>query len=255
MRDVLKFLGAVFWQWQQMLAGAGIGGALVVLLVLYERFKRPTMPEISKRAYALVFIVAFLLCAFFTAWRVQFHAAKDATEKLAAKENERPRPELGGEIEQFLWMEAKLNKELYILVRVKNTGSLPSVADGFRLKADAFGIDLAPTLFPKRLVLRNPEGKLMAEFHPDNDLALRATNAIVPGSLLVGWLRFVLPSDKNLADIRAAECKLRFSDILDHEYVIPIPEVSNGGLMYYPGSGSNPLKVDKLSSQPKAKRP
>jgi len=255
MSDFLKFLNAVFWQWQRMLAGAGIGGAVVVLLALYERLRRPTMPEISKMVYVLVFIGVFMFYAFFAAWKVQFHAAKDAIEKLAAKENQRPQPELVGEIEQFLWMEGKPSNELYLLIRIKNIGSLPSVAEGFRLRVDTLGIYLAPTLFPKRLILRNPNGKLIADFQPDNDLSLRTMNAIPIGTPIVGWLRFVLPPDKNPTDIRAAGCKLRFSDILDREYVIPLPEASSNKLMYYPGSGSNPLKVDELPASPKDEKP
>lgn len=209
------------------------------------------MPEISKVTYVLVFIGVFVFYAFFAAWKVQFYAARDAIEKLVAKENQRPQPELVGEVEQFLWMEGKPTHELYLLVRIKNTGSLPSVVERFQLRVDTLGIYLVPTLFPERLMLRNPNGKLIADFHPDNDLLLRAVNAIPIGAPIVGWLRFVLPLDKNLADIRAAACKLRFSDILDREYVIPVPEATSNKLGYYPGSGRNPLKVDELPAPPK----
>lgn len=250
--DFQEFILALVKDWVSLMSGI----ASVILSILGTVRKWEQVPRwvwLSAAAGCFLFATARI-------WTTEHRAKIVAEQKWVAKENERPKPELGGEIEQFLWMEGKPSEgkpsnELYLLVRIKNIGPMPSVAEGFRLRVDTLGIYLAPTLFPKRLMLRNPNGRLIADFHPDNDLLLRAVNAIPIGTPIVGWVRFVLPLDKNLTDIRAAGCKLRFSDILDHEYVLPVPEASSNKLMYYPGSGSNPLKLDELPVPPKAEKP
>ena len=66
MSDFWQFLVAVFWRWQSWLGGTGVGGAIVVLVGLYERLANQKMP---KQVYIGIFIGAFLLSAFFLAWR------------------------------------------------------------------------------------------------------------------------------------------------------------------------------------------
>jgi len=62
--DIWNCLIAVFSRWQRWLSGGGIGGAIVMGVYLYERIFHK---EMSNRAYISVFIIAFLVVAFFSA--------------------------------------------------------------------------------------------------------------------------------------------------------------------------------------------
>ncbi len=72
--DLLSFLSAVFWRWQSWAGGSGTGGAVVVIVGLYERLSGH---HLSKRTYVGIFVAAFLLCAFFLAWRDEHTKAEE----------------------------------------------------------------------------------------------------------------------------------------------------------------------------------
>lgn len=254
MTDFLIWLGEVFGHWQNWLSGGGLGGAVLLLLYLWERLTGRTM---NKQIYAAIAIAAFLFAAFFMAWRDQYHATQNANEKLAAteasltaKDTERPKPELIGEVEQTLWVDAKPNTVFFGLLRIRNVGALPSIADGFHLKANSLNIDQAPTVFPKAIKVNNLQKQRVAEFRPDNDLTTRIMNPIAPGSVLRGWLYFSIPNI-DTEKMLAAEKQIQFVDVLEHQYTIRVPNPTSLGLSYFPGSGQNPFKVDRLPNKPK----
>ena len=57
MAEFIEFLTAVFWRWQSWAGGSGLGGAVVVIVNIYERL---TGQAISKQIYIAIFLVAFL---------------------------------------------------------------------------------------------------------------------------------------------------------------------------------------------------
>jgi hypothetical protein len=72
MKEFALFLKAVFWRWQSWAGGSGIGGAIVVLMALWDKL----VPQhaIANRTYVVVTIIGFLFGAFFLAWRDQYRA-------------------------------------------------------------------------------------------------------------------------------------------------------------------------------------
>jgi hypothetical protein len=199
---------------------SSVGSIVLLCLGLTFFYKKPTPRWIVLATAAI--------CFFFAAariWTNEHHARLDAENKLSVKEKERPKPELVGEVVQILWVDSKPTTVLFLLVRVKNIGSLASIAESFHLRVDSLGVDLAPTVFPKRITL------------------------IDKGRPLVGWLYFVIHDDP--VKIRAVERRLHFLDILGREYSIPVPNPGPFGLKYHPGEGSDPFKVDKLPYEAK----
>ena len=78
--DLTHFLRAVFWRWQSWAGGSGVGGAVVVLIGLWERsFNR----SITTPVYIAIIVGAFLVGAVFTAWRDQYRMVLELTARLA----------------------------------------------------------------------------------------------------------------------------------------------------------------------------
>lgn len=126
--DLWRFISAVFWHWQSWAGGSGVGGAIVVLVGLYQVISGRVMP---KRMYVAIFIIAFLFGAFFLAWRDQYHSALNAEAELKSKYI----PQLSGEIHWVASAPSPQDKNdsiVTIAAEVSNTGA-PSVAKNFSI--------------------------------------------------------------------------------------------------------------------------
>jgi hypothetical protein len=237
MSDFWQFILAVFWRWQGWLGGSGFGGAIVVLVSLYERLSGRAM---SKRMYVTFFVIAFLFGAFFMAWRDQLHAAIEANKKL---DEEKPKfvldinatlegdvPEIGG-------------ATMFINLVLKNFGS-PSPAYGWKLSVTAPSISLdraAPTLIPDGFEVRRGSGKVIARFHQNNRLEEKALIPIQRNTFVSGWLRFSFPGVKAEQLKEGSVKTIYVRDILEHEYSASFTRLDANGVTYYPGSGDNPF--------------
>ena len=60
------FLSTVFGPWQIWLSGGGLGGFIVIVVNLIERWVGK--PLLSKSASIYLFIVMFFVCSCFLAW-------------------------------------------------------------------------------------------------------------------------------------------------------------------------------------------
>lgn len=78
MREFLEFVHSVFWHWQSWVGGSGAGGAIVVFLVLYEKFMDK---KVSKQLYGLIVLVTFVIGASFVAWRDEYRGRVAAETK------------------------------------------------------------------------------------------------------------------------------------------------------------------------------
>lgn len=74
-----RFLESVFGHWQTWLSGTGVGGSVVIVVHIAERLLGK---ELSKRQYALLFIVSFFLACCFLSW-----VDKDIETKSLANAN------------------------------------------------------------------------------------------------------------------------------------------------------------------------
>jgi hypothetical protein len=77
--EVIKFIGAVISHWQAY----ATGGVVTGLIAVVERLSGWQMP---KKAYAAIFLGAFLFVFFFLAWRDEFERANNLQHTL----NQRP---------------------------------------------------------------------------------------------------------------------------------------------------------------------
>jgi hypothetical protein len=87
LKDIGVFVWAVLGTWQAYMTG----GIVIALLGVYERVTKKT---ISLRTF-IIGVFAFLLVAFFLAWRDQYHGvitAKTETEKAQKKLEELTQP-------------------------------------------------------------------------------------------------------------------------------------------------------------------
>jgi hypothetical protein len=129
--DFWTFVVAVFWRWQSWLGGSGGGGAIVVLVALYQAlWGKERMP---KRMYALVFVGGFLFFAFFMAWRDQYRRANTAEQTLAL---DKPIPAFEVKILALVTAPAgdKNNAVISAFAAIANLG-VPSAISGFWLEA------------------------------------------------------------------------------------------------------------------------
>src|ERR1035441_6232511 len=116
------------------------------IVTIYERV---THKAVSLRAF-FIGAVAFLLVAFFLAWRdqrQQYLALKEKTESTR----------LIGEIYTFFsgTRPETGDTEMFIQMAIKNTGS-PTIVQGYQLHITGNGLDLngvSPTMIPTTLTL------------------------------------------------------------------------------------------------------
>ena len=241
--DIWEFILALVTDWVALMSG--IASVILSILGLTRKWQQvPNWVWWSAAAICFLFANARI-------WTTEHRARIDAENKLTVKENEHPKPDLVGEIQQTLWVDAKPNSVLFALIRIKNVGSLPSITEGFHFIANAANIEQAPTVFPREgIKVNNLQQQRIAEFHPDNDITTRIMNPIMPGSALVGWLYFVIPHT-DTEKMMGVEKEIKFFDILGRAYVAQVPNPGPSGLFYFPGSGGNPFKVDSLPYRPK----
>lgn len=250
MSDFWKFIVAVFWHWQSWVGGSGAGGAVVVFVALYERWTGHVM---GKRMYMSIFIVVFLVGAFFVAWREQYHAAVEAQTKL----EELTVPKLEATVEQIVRGDSPDlgGAQIWLNVSVKNFGA-PSVAQGWQLsvKSPTVNVErMTPIWINEGYRLFDPsENKTIAEFHQNMNLSERTmTTPILQGEMRSGWLRydFIGLTKEQVGD---AEKTLYFRDIREHEYSVRftrLPPLKNP--LYIPGSGGNPFVVPPEGTEKK----
>src|SRR5207249_3690466 len=154
-----NFLVAVFWHWQSWAGGSGFGGAVVVLIGLYERLTGHVM---GKRMYVTVVIVAFLFGAFFMAWRDQYHGRLTAEDSLTKLKKDST-PELVGEIrviEIAPWPGDHSNSIVIVDASIKNLGA-PSFVDSFIVTIKVGGKSVQGLQIPapsEGIIARHPGG-------------------------------------------------------------------------------------------------
>src|SRR5579862_7852104 len=130
--DFWAFLVAVFWRWQAWAGGSGVGGAIVVAIAMYQQITGKVVPN---RVYIAFTVVGFLFCAFFLAWRDQYHAAKEAKARLETLSAPRLTLEIDGAgISTISASDPNLNGRtaVFLIASVKNEGA-PSIVENYRL--------------------------------------------------------------------------------------------------------------------------
>jgi hypothetical protein len=180
MSDFWEFITAVFWHWQSWIGGSGAGGAVVVCVAIYERLSGHVM---GKRMYASIFIIVFLLGAFFVAWRDQYHARIAAEQRL----NELTMPNLQGYIADPVAFapagDKKENTLTTLVATIKNTGAPTSVQIGRIYLQTVSGETLEGELVPppqRELILSDDNGKTILRFQYADYLPRKVSEQPIP---------------------------------------------------------------------------
>jgi hypothetical protein len=192
--DLWQFVVAVFWRWQSWAGGSGVGGAIVVFFAIYQQLSGNAVP---KRLYVAVFIVGFLFCAFFLAWRDQ----RDAAATMQKKLDESTKPKLVGEIDQAGVVGQAVDEHgklfidvtdtgIFVFATIKNIGA-PSVVVIWNLAVHIPG--KGPMKAAKRLLPATMRLDRQSMMYAEDALYNKAVNSPVPtGGQISGVLLFVL---------------------------------------------------------------
>lgn len=257
--EILQFLAVVFWRWQGWLGGGGLGGAVVVFVGIYERLIGHTL---SKRMYVAIFIVAFLLGAFFLAWRDEQHAKLQLDRQVKSLQgtlDSLSKPKFIATIDDVRLGTNSLSREtvVFIFLSIRNEGA-PSIAEAWSLKLDRSSEhkEIKASMFPEfqtqdSMTIPEPDG--IFRLRLDDILYEKAIRTpIQRGALVSGWTIFIEPTmglEKELMDTkRPFTWTVIFHDVAGREHRTEPStfsvSYSKGKRRYHPGT-LNPPKHDK----------
>lgn len=182
LNDLREFLFDVFGHWQSWASGGGLGGAIVILIALYERISGKNM---AKRLYLSIIIAAFFFAAFFMAWR-------DKTHQLSSLQDTLKSPHF--RIDNFsAWWGSDHHSRLIVIVSclLENPSGPASAAVDWQVELKftsrkAEGTILPPLRndLPVAIQGRNEHLILRAVDH----LIGRTTRPIPAGGSIPGWI-------------------------------------------------------------------
>jgi hypothetical protein len=227
MSDLLEFLAAVFWRWQGWAGGGGVGGAVVVIVGIYDRVSGDSL---SKQMYIAIFLGAFLLGAFYLAWRDEHQkvsvaqaSINDLHAQLADLKNPDFRIEIQGNSVGLIEQRPDLSA-VTLFVSITNVGA-PSVARDWRLAVKRPGIDepivaksiVPPTRGDVTLGRENDSPLIIAA---SEELAAKtAQMPLTRGEARVGYLLYAIEGVPG-AILRAEQTRLTLtvSDVHGRRY-------------------------------------
>lgn len=183
--DVGQFLSSVFWRWQSWAGGGGVGGAVLVIIALWERWSGRSM---DKRMYFSIIIGAFMLGAFFMAWR-------DQAMKVRALEKRLNSPELQGEISGVWIGPAPAAKNAMMVLsdlNITNPYGPSTSLDRFTVRVEngnrKFYAEL-PGPSPQALTIDIPNSRRQLNIRPEKWLpGMVSSNPIPAGGEAAGWI-------------------------------------------------------------------
>jgi hypothetical protein len=215
----IKDFGVFAWAVVNNWAGYCTGGVIVALLWLWSIIKQQSIP----RYVAIGVALAFLLCAFFNAWRTEYRKTHpgfvlEFQQGYANAMSDRPGV--------FVFLQAVLY----------NRG-LPSVADHWSLHIvppSHAALDVTPVLTTSDMPIRYNSW----QFSPNDSLYYKTTVTPIPsGGEVSGILVFLLP-DKKLEEVGVAGTELTLSCRDAFGNKIKAQTSLRGGnteLQYFPG--------------------
>lgn len=216
--DFFLFLYSVLSYWQAY----ATGGLVTAIVGLFERF---TEYRLTKKAYLSLFVVTFLLVAFFFAWRDE-HAQSAAFVKRVAelevalqKETQKHTPDIRVTVEDafagIVLDGSGDDTGLIFYLAVKNVGQMPSVVDEYGLALNVPGVGtIAPDKVPitKPFTLRSPSGEVV-NIDPSNAIYEKTLRPIPPGGMEKGIFVFIARNVRDSQLYNGADYKLLWRDV------------------------------------------
>ena len=191
---IWTWLGSMFGHWQNWLSGGGLGGFVLLVLFLLERY-HPRGWTVPKRYHFLIVAAFFVLGASFMTWKDQYELATQRQREL----DRLAKPEFTLILSQF---EDAYSSELggtivMIEMGIMNAGSDSAVSRwAVHYRSKTLDQDVPLIAFPP-----SEEKKAFPDeyqmFDTDvQDFRLRAMNPIVRGSIVPGKIFIELPGNR-----------------------------------------------------------
>jgi hypothetical protein len=209
--DIIKNFLQFMWDVLNNWAGYVTGGLIIAVITAWLIWKDKTMP----RNVGIIFMIGFLLLAFFKAWSDQKTLAIQLKNGLAEeKERNKPHPEFVLEVPQVMICRDENAKKTFALtlLYIKNLGT-PSVAFNWRLSIKLSSESILTTIPTRIPDAFNIIGQGVAKFNQTNRMEDKTMAPIQQGGLIGGWLRFDF-SNINSDQLHKATKTLYVHDIL-----------------------------------------
>jgi hypothetical protein len=216
----------------------------MALVTIYEKWSGR---KISKRVF-FAGVIAFLIVAFFMAWRDVREEANGLRQELVSsrkalgEEKSRNTPNFLGEINEIVNGDPVqgAGSDLFIRMTITNRGA-PSIAQGWKLavKSNTRNSSYMPTSIPDNFSVRNKDGIQMAKFKLSDTIYEKTVRPIERGGMARGWIRFILP-DLTRKQISGSKTiiTVSFEDVERNKYeaTMELKGQHSSKPMYLPGS-------------------
>jgi hypothetical protein len=213
--DVLKEFGEFLWAVATNWAGYTTGGLVVALLWLWSTLRQV---PISRKIGTIV-AIAFLVLAFFNAWRDKYHDAL----KTQAKIDELSKPELQGRVDAVGAAPSGAHGEnavVAITASITNTGA-PSIADitGVTITPKSGGQPIPGNFLPKGNITLQGSGQSALSLSPADHLPTKAfAQPIARGGGVGGYLMVVVHGITKDQVLGGSTVVLNFNDVNGKQY-------------------------------------
>jgi hypothetical protein len=228
--DFSSFLSDVFWHWQSWAGGSGLGGAVIVIISLWER---ATGRAMGKNMYLSIVVGAFLFGAFFMAWRGVYCKLCELQKRLKS-------PKFTGAINALFWG-SDSNGNLVVVAdcQILNPFGPSSAAIQWEMTIELTGGQIvrgtSPMLPDKDWVLPlGGDGKGSISLMLAKHLPSVARFPISAGGSAMGWF---LSSFQNILGSEGGTISVSFEDAIERKrfYLTSIIPVREQPLIQVPG--------------------
>jgi hypothetical protein len=216
MSDFFSWLLKLINQWQTWASGGGFGGLIVIVLFLFERLRRWTMPKLW---YILFFIAFFMVGASFIVWRQEFHKRTDLERRL----EEENQPKLKARITFEVVTSVGINNKdslLALWVEILNTGA-PSIAKDFKVSIKYHQKQFEGTIIKfsgnqKEITFTGKTEQETVVWNTVDFLPDKAKSQPVPqGGAVEGYLILLVKDIKQSEIIKDSEFVVSFLDVTE----------------------------------------
>lgn len=248
--DLFNFIITILTHWQAYLTGGVITG----VIGLAERLSNY---RLTRRAYVALFVITFLLVSFFSAWRDQLTAVREANKsaEATAEANKKQFTDLNGKLDD---LNRRLNFEreqntpkftasfdlfvigdvkpapdipiepmVFVAMTIRNLGA-PSIVAGFQLHVEGLGVDRvyrASRINDNSTFYSRIEGLANIKLHSREGLYEKGFKPIQRGDQIQGWLMYELKDLGLTADqVDSPEVRLTIllADVTGKPYEFPM---------------------------------
>jgi hypothetical protein len=243
MELIWTWLGSMFGHWQNWLSGGGLGGFVLLVLVLLERY-HPRGWTVPKRYHFLLVAAFFVLGASFMTWKDQYELATQRQQEL----DRLAKPEFTVIFAQFEDAYSSDLKSTVVMLElgIMNSGS-DSAATNWNVhyRSKTLDQDVPLVAFPSSEEKRAfPDEDQMFDLDVP-DFRLRGLSPIVRGSIVAGKLFVEVPGNRQAELNNGAVITVSVEDYLGNSFKTDTTENKRyaGNLPFHRKAGG--LRIQK----------